>query len=104
MTEDIEYSGTITGFKIKDVKEIKKIVAAFYNTPISYETADEITIGDVIIHRKDEPFPAEAVKRHFKDFCKRHPHIEVQIMARYIEHTPYDLITIKGNEIEEDLL
>ena len=45
--------------------------------------------------------PIDAIKKHFGEFCRQHPHIEMEIMARYIEQTPCDIITIQDGEIEE---
>ena len=102
MTRDIEYSGTITEIKPEDFEEIKKIVAAFHNTPISVETDNGISFGDTIVsHKSGEPEPIDVIKKHFGEFCRQHPHIEMEIMARYIEQTPCDIITIQDGKIEE---
>lgn len=100
MTRDIEYSGTIAEFKPEDVEEIKKIFAAFHNTPISC-VFDEIRFGDTIVSHKGGEEPIDAIKKHFGEFCRQHPHIEIEIMARYIEQTPCDIITIRDGEIEK---
>jgi len=97
-SEWIEYSGTFTEFESEDVREIKKIVAAFHNARINCETDNEISFEDVLLTKGTESI--ETVKHYFGEFCKQHPHIKIEITASYIEYTPYDVITIQGDKIK----
>jgi len=43
----------------------------------------------------------ELILEVFSEFCKSHPHIDVEVTAYYVEHAPYDVISIKGEDVSE---
>jgi len=106
MSETIHYYGEIMGWKNnQEKKEIELLISGSDlleeaevhttskpNQQVWFDLPDGWRGGGATCE--------ELIKDVFCQFCKMHPHIEVSVTASYVEHSPYDEITIKGEDIK----
>jgi len=98
MSEMIDYYGIVRKFKEKDVKELRELISQFQDADVTI-CEMEITFSVPNGWRGGGLSCEEIVKEHFGEFCEKHPHIELEVIANYVEHSPSETITIKGKEV-----
>lgn len=106
MSEMIYYSGHMAGVKRHEWNEVIDHVFKFQNAQL--DTQDEKK-GYISFHVDDGWRGGglsceEIINEHFKEFCEKHPHIDLRVTAQYVEHAPMEEFKFKGKKFEKGMI
>jgi len=99
MSETIDYWGIVRNYKPEEKIEIIELIEEFQDATIEYDVGD-IEFSVASGWRGGGYSCEELIGGHFGEYMKKHPHIELEVIATYIEHAPSQTINIKGEKIE----
>lgn len=99
MSEVIDYYGYIRNFKAEEKEELKELVLTFQRD-IEIFDLDPKTLEFSVDGgwRGGGLSCEEIVAEHFGEYCEKHPYIEIEIIATYIEHAPSQTIMVSGDK------
>lgn len=98
MSEVIDYWGYVRKFKPNDKDELIDLITDFQHANIQYDESDVIEFSVDGGWRGGGHTCEALIQAHFGEFLKNYPHIELEVIATYVEHAPSTTIIIKGEK------
>lgn len=106
MSEVIYYCGDMEGVEPEEWEETLHLIFCFQNAQLTFEDKKNKCISFEVKEgwRGAGLSCEEILQEHFKEFCIKHPHIDLKINAIYVEHAPVEEYRFKGEKEEKDVL